>query len=124
MPTIEVSPGELLDRAAILWLKTFKVADPEKARRARAQLDALRPALDAIDRESVRPWEDALKLANARLWALEDQIRRLGKSGLAGPLYVETAGAIREWNERRHELKTQIDERLGCATLAEVKQYT
>jgi hypothetical protein len=123
MPFIEVSPGEVLDRASVLALKASRIADPDKARLARGQLDTLAPALAAIDRDAVADLADRLDAINAELWGVIDAQHARERAGAFGEAYVELCRSVNHLNGRRSALKRQIDERLGYAPLAEVKSH-
>jgi hypothetical protein len=123
MPFIEVSPGEVLDRASVLALKAARIADPDKSRLARGQLDALAPALATIDRDAVSDLADRLDAVNAELWDVIDAQHARERADDLGAEYVALCRAVNRLNGQRSALKRQIDERLGYAPLAEVKSH-
>ncbi|HWE36704.1 MAG TPA: hypothetical protein VG406_09065 [Isosphaeraceae bacterium] len=123
MPQIEVSPGELLDRASVLVLKVARIADPAKVRLARGQLDALAPALAAIDRDAVADLADRLDAVNAELWDVIDAQHALERAGELRVEYIDLCRSVNRLNGLRSALKRRIDEQLGYAPLSEVKSH-
>jgi hypothetical protein len=123
-PWIPVSWGELLDKISILELKTTRIDDPRRRRNVERELTLLR---DVQERKTALPegvgvLSRELAAVNARLWDLEDQIRRLDREGEFGPRFVELAQAVYRTNDRRAALKRGIDELMG-SPLVEEKWY-
>lgn len=121
---IEVAPGELIDKLTILQIKSERIDDPEKLRNVRRELEAL----TAARRRAVRPSMqlDALtaqlKATNEQLWEIEDAIRRCEAARDFSDRFVELARSVYRTNDRRSELKRQINELLG-STIVEEKDY-
>ena len=119
-----VSPGELIDRLTILHIKSQRISDPAKLRMVRLELDAL----SAVRNQSLPQNEQLdhltheLEQVNLRLWQIEDDIREADRAGDFGPKFIELAKSVYRTNDRRAELKRQINVLLG-SELADVKQY-
>ena len=122
--TIEIAPGELIDKITILEIKTENITDPEKLRNVRIELETLEKSRDAaiapsteMDRLTV-----ALKGVNQELWTIEDDVRDCERAGDFGSTFVELARAVYKTNDRRAALKREINVLLG-SVLIEEKSY-
>ena len=105
------SPGDLLDRIAILAIKSthgLPVATEAAALRV-AWLSAGLAAPESL------PEYAALHEVNAALWDIEDRLRACEARGDFGPSFVEDARLVYRTNDRRAALKRQVNERLGSA---------
>ena len=71
-------------------------------------------ALEALTRE--------LKQTNQRLWEIEDEIRDCERRRDFGRQFVELARAVYQTNDRRTEIKRQINLLAGSAIIEE-KSY-
>ena len=63
-----------------------------------------------------------LKRVNETLWEIEDEIRLCEKAQDFGPLFIELARSVYRTNDRRADIKRQINELLGSRILEE-KSY-
>lgn len=122
--TIEVSPGELIDRITILELKSERLTDPAALTVVRAELAGLRAVRDRavpgsaeLDGLAGELWS-----VNAALWEIEDGVRLCEKEQDFGPRFVELARSVYRLNDRRALLKRQVNSLLGSA-LREEKGY-
>jgi Tfp pilus assembly protein PilF len=120
-----MSPGELLDRMAILQIKTRRIFDQRKLRTVRAELDALTLVREAnvlheaeVDRLAVE-----LRRVNEELWHIEDSIRAYDAAGDFGPAFVTLARRVYKTNDRRADIKRKINSLLG-SFIADEKEYT
>ncbi len=59
---------------------------------------------------------------NEELWAIEDDLRLCERSGDFGPKFVELARGVYRANDRRSDLKRQVNVLLG-SRLGDEKQY-
>lgn len=122
--TIDVSPGELIDKITILQLKSERLTDAEKQRLVQYELGLLKTrhaeAISASD--ELTNLTKALRDVNAVLWDIEDQIRDCERAQDFGDRFVSLARAVYHTNDRRAALKRQINELLGSA-INEVKAY-
>ena len=64
----------------------------------------------------------ALRAVNESLWRVEDEIRACERAGTFGPEFVELARSVYRENDRRAELKREINMLLGSA-IVEEKSY-
>ncbi len=122
--TVEIAPGELIDKITILLIKSEKIADPGKLANVRIELetltvcrDRLLPASPDLDRLSGK-----LKDVNSALWVIEDDIRDCERDGDFGERFVELARSVYKTNDVRADLKRQINVLLG-SHLVEEKSY-
>ncbi len=119
-PTIPVSWGELLDKIAILEIKTRRIRAPAARANAVRELALLRRAAPA--RTAPAELEDGLLAVNTRLWRIEDLIREKEAAGDFGPGFVALARAVYHENDERGRIKRAIDQAMRSA-LTEEKQY-
>ncbi|HUY90884.1 MAG TPA: tetratricopeptide repeat protein [Pirellulales bacterium] len=122
--TIEVAPGELLDKLTILEIKSERIADPAKLANVGAELATLVAARDRAIPDSAELAElcGQLKSVNLALWDVEDEIRLCERDKNFGARFVELARSVYRHNDRRAALKRQINELLG-SKLIEEKDY-
>jgi hypothetical protein len=120
-PIIPVSWGELLDKIAILEIKTHRLRAPEARANAAAELESLRRA--APPPLGVAELEAALRAVNTRLWRIEDLIREKEAAGDFGPKFVALARAVYHENDERGRVKQALNRALR-STLREQKQYS
>ena len=123
--TIEVAPGELIDKITILQIKAERIADPAKLANVQVELETLVASRDAalqasadLDRLTAE-----LREVNEHLWVIEDDIRDCERAGDFGARFVELARSVYRTNDVRAELKRQINVLLG-SRLVEEKSYT
>ena len=121
---VPVSFGELLDKIAILQIKSERMADPAKLANVRKELDALsatwleHPAAG----QDVLELRAQLKAVNERLWEIEDDIRDCERRQDFGAEFIRLARAVYFENDERASLKKQINLALGSAYVEE-KSY-
>jgi tetratricopeptide (TPR) repeat protein len=121
---VEIGPGELIDKITILEIKIERIADAGKLRNVRAELAALTAARD----RSVPPSERLagltadLKAVNEQLWCVEDELRGCERDHVFDARFVELARSVYRHNDRRADLKRQVNDLLG-ARLIEEKSY-
>jgi uncharacterized protein DUF6165 len=121
---IPVSPGELVDRLTILRLKTERITDATKLKNVRYELGRLRITAEAslpADGPVIELGEELYR-TNAMLWEVEDELRAAEAEGAFGADFVELARAVYRWNDKRADLKRQINSVLGSA-IREEKSY-
>jgi hypothetical protein len=120
-PIIPVSWGELLDKIAILEIKTRRLRVPQARANAMHELILLRQA--AAGRPALSALEAALLAVNTRLWRIEDLIREKEAAGDFGPGFVALARAVYYENDERGRIKQAVN-RLLRSALVEEKQYS
>ena len=112
---IPISVGELWDKRTILMIKTEKIKDEGKLARVRfelAQLPSVEPS----------PLFAALKRVNEELWEVEDQLRVKERDQEFDAEFVALARAVYVTNDRRAEIKQQINT-VSKSAIFEVKDY-
>jgi len=121
---IEAGSGELIDKITILEIKSARIEDRQKLANIRYELDTLAntrnralPASDKLTRLTQQ-----LKTVNETLWDIEDDIRRCEAQKDFGPRFIKLARAVYRTNDRRAELKKQINLLTG-ASIIEEKSY-
>jgi tetratricopeptide (TPR) repeat protein len=120
--TVEISPGDLLDKLTILQIKSERITDAAKLAHVRTELAALArqrscPASPELDRLT-----SDLETVNETLWQIEDDVRICERDGDFGQRFIELARSVYRHNDQRAALKRQINELLR-ARFAEQKQY-
>ena len=121
---VPVSFGELLDKIAILQIKSERMTDPAKLANVRKELEALERtwmAHPAAGGDIVRLRAD-LKAVNERLWEIEDDIRNEERAQRFGDEFIRLARAVYFENDERARIKKDINLALGSAYVEE-KSY-
>ncbi len=122
--SVPVSFGELLDKIAILQIKSERMADPDKLANVRRELSALEGmwmAHPGAGHDIVRLRAE-LKAVNERLWVIEDDIRLKEKAQAFDDGFVALARSVYIENDARARIKKQINLALG-STYVEEKSY-
>lgn len=122
---VDVSPGELLDKITILEIKSARMMDAAKLENVRYELALLRKTwVNSVNSStSLEDFESELKSVNERLWDIEDAIRVCEANQDFGPRFVKLARSVYTTNDRRAEIKRQINTLLG-SSIVEEKSYT
>lgn len=123
--TVDVSPGELLDKLTILEIKGERIKDPAKLQNVLREKDALERAAQAhITQDSaIENLRKDLKSVNEKLWDVEDEIRECERKQDFGERFVELARSVYLTNDHRSDIKKKINEVLG-SHFSEVKSYS
>ena len=123
--TVPVSIGELLDKITILEIKAERIAEPEKLAHVEAELGLLAERRHALGlaRPDLAPLVAELAAVNRRLWDIEDRLRRLEREAAFGRDFVDLARSVYLENDRRADLKREIN-RLTGSDLVEEKSYS
>jgi hypothetical protein len=122
--SVPVSFGELLDKVAILEIKSERMRDPGKLANVRRELDELRTTWGQSEPSKV-DIDDllaALKAVNERLWVIEDDIRIKESKQEFDAEFIRLARAVYFENDERARVKREINTRLG-SVLVEEKSY-
>jgi uncharacterized protein YukE len=119
-----VSFGELLDKIAILQIKSERMRDAAKLANVRKELDALDAtwAAHPASQHDIAQLRAALKAVNERLWVIEDDIRLKEKAQAFDAEFVRLARAVYFENDERARIKREINLALGSAYVEE-KSY-
>ena len=122
--SIPVSVGEIMDKITILEIKAERILDAEKLANVTAELDTLRPLVthDALNTASIKALVAELKDINEALWDIEDNIRKREYAKDFGEAFIALARAVYVTNDKRAEVKKQINLATG-STLVEEKSY-
>ena len=121
---VPVSFGELLDKIAILQIKSERMSDPAKLANVRNELNALDRTWGAhpAAAHDIAALRAALKQVNERLWVIEDDIRLKEKAQAFDAEFVRLARAVYFENDERARIKREINLALGSAYVEE-KSY-
>ncbi|MEM1300362.1 MAG: DUF6165 family protein [Pseudomonadota bacterium] len=122
--TIEIAPGELIDKITILEIKTERISDAAKLANVRIELETLAASRDATLPPSAELTRltSALKSVNEQLWVIEDDIRDCERANDFSDTFVKLARSVYITNDKRAALKREINELLG-SRLVEEKSY-
>lgn len=121
---VPVSPGELLDKITILRLKSERISDPGKLANVMRELELL----NGVAQRSLSPDKRLTALTeelfdtNSSLWDIEDDIRRCEANRSFGEGFIALARSVYFTNDRRAELKKEINLLLGSEIIEE-KSY-
>ena len=118
---IEVSNGEIIDKLTIIHIKLERIRDEAKLKNLKKEFDELSKVTSSILSTS-DPLYKALYDVNAELWDIEDHIRDLERKKDFGKEFIETARLVYFRNDRRAELKREINIRTS-SDLIEEKSY-
>jgi hypothetical protein len=123
--TIEISPGELLDKISILQIKSERITDTGKLANVRYELNLLQGIVpDRIaGNAGLTKLMGELKSINEKLWDIEDEIRGCESRKDFGETFVQLARNVYLTNDRRAEIKREINALCG-STIVEEKSYT
>ena len=123
--TIEISPGELLDKISILELKLLRIKDEEKLRNIQKEFDTLNPqVVELFEKHDSQLQNHYLELANinGQLWDIEDWIRDCEREKRFDAEFIQLARSVYVTNDRRSEVKKIINTITG-SELVEEKSY-
>jgi hypothetical protein len=119
---LEVTPGEVLDRLTILAVKRTRLSSDELRAQVDEGLAHVRGAWSevvgrspGVDAAVAAQLERDLQELNERLWRAEDRIRTHDRRNEWGEAFVEVAREICRLNDKRADLKNQVDGLFGLA---------
>ncbi|MGA1022538.1 MAG: DUF6165 family protein [Candidatus Puniceispirillaceae bacterium] len=121
---VPVSVGEVLDKITILQIKLAHISDAAKRANIQNELDALLPLVagDAFTTDQMQGLMAELKSVNEALWDIEDDIREKEAAKSFDDEFIRLARAVYVTNDKRAEIKKQINLATGSA-LVEEKSY-
>jgi hypothetical protein len=121
---VPVSFGEVLDKITILEIKSERIADPEKVKNVRLELDELSATWNEAvqDQAATADLRKQLKAVNEELWKIEDDIRDQEAAQDFGPRFIELARAVYVTNDKRAAIKKKVNLALG-SRFVEEKSY-
>src|SRR3989344_459407 len=108
---IPISPAELMDKIAILEVKSERIKDTDKLKNIRRELKLLR----GIFKKSVKPTKelnrlfDKLRRLSANGWDIEDKKRLCERNGNFGPEFIKAARAAFKNNDERAAVWKEIN---------------
>jgi len=122
--SVPVSFGELLDKIAILQIKTERMSDAAKLANVQRELTALEAtwAAHPASQQDITALRAALKAVNERLWVIEDDIRDKERAQTFDDGFVQLARSVYFENDERADIKKRINLALG-STYVEEKSY-
>jgi hypothetical protein len=118
---IEISNGEIIDKLTIIQIKLERIKDKVKIVNLQKEYNVLFKASSSIIATS-DPLYISLYEVNCELWDIEDRIRDLERNKNFGSDFVSTARAVYIKNDKRSELKREINIRTASG-LIEEKSY-
>ncbi|PNS08284.1 DUF6165 family protein [Solilutibacter silvestris] len=121
---VPVSYGELLDKIAILQIKSERMSDPAKLANVRNELVAAERtwAAHPASAQDIAVLRAELKAVNERLWVIEDDIRLKEKAQAFDAEFIKLARSVYFENDTRAKIKKDINLALG-STYVEEKSY-
>ena len=122
--SVEIAPGELIDKITILEIKKERMADVAKLENVHIEWEALTKARDNHIKQSpkMEKLTASLKAVNEELWIIEDDIRDCERSSDFSEKFVQLARAVYITNDKRAGFKRNINVFLGSHILEE-KSY-
>lgn len=120
---IEVGVGELIDKITILEIKQARIKAPEKLKNIEHELKLLNKVKSQLVQTMESDLlEQTLKQTNEKLWDIEDAIRRCEAKKQFDEKFIELARAVYFTNDKRCEIKRQINQLQGSQVIEE-KSY-
>lgn len=126
--SIEISPGELIDRLSILLIKLSKINDKAKLNNVYNEYIMTSDIFfslvnDYSDSDTLYDYLIKMMSINVKIWNLEEDIRNTTGLGEDYYLKIGTIGSkIADSNDDRASLKKEINILLG-STLVEEKSH-
>jgi hypothetical protein len=123
MIEVPVSWGELVDKITILQIKSDRMSDEKKLVNVRKELALLKEKLGGnAENSDIIRLTGELYAVNTELWDIEDEIRDCENAGNFGEKFVSLARSVYITNDKRSDLKREINVALGSG-LIEEKSY-
>ncbi len=121
---VEISIGEFFDKITILEIKKQRISNVDKLVNINNELEDLNKLLAQLpfSREDVSDEVSKLKKINEALWEIEDDIREQESQKAFGDRFIELARAVYITNDKRSEIKREINLKLG-SDFVEEKSY-
>ena len=122
---VEIAPGELVDKIAILAIKRARITDAAKLRNVEHEYQILTAILPVEFQSNgkLRDLQAALQTVNETIWQIEDDIRDHERRKDFGATFVDLARGVYINNDQRAALKREINDVLGSG-IVEEKSYT
>ena len=121
---IAVSYGELFDKISILEIKQSRVVNADQRINIENELNVLNRVRATIvpDNFKIDDLIEGQTDVNKSLWNIEDKLRDCERRQDFSETFIELARSVYRLNDRRAELKRELNSRLG-SELVEVKIY-
>jgi hypothetical protein len=128
---IPTSAGELVDKITIMSIRFVKSRESRgrsshgvynELRDLERCFEEMRSHLTTSEDTSILMLRDKLRVVNESLWDLEDDLRRGELRKDFGDSFVSNARCVYKTNDRRSEIKSQINE-LTKSVVKEYKNY-
>ena len=116
-----ISLGELIDKITILEIKAKRLGG-SALNNVCNEMTSLQATFDALDLEVDQALIKGLKDVNACLWQIEEDLRAKERSADFGEDFIRLARAVYQQNDRRADLKKEINLAYG-SVLVEEKSY-
>ncbi len=122
--TLEIAPGELIDKITILQIKRSRIEEPEKLDHIQHELAGLIALRDrALGRlKWLATTAAELSAVNEAIWDAEERLRACELAKDFGPQFIVLARSIYHNNDRRASIKKWINYKFDSAILEE-KSY-
>lgn len=114
---VPISVGELLDKISILEIKSMFINN-EYVIKELEELNQIKNILKQFTLE----YMNELREVNKKLWKIEDELRELEKKQDFGERFVELARSVYITNDKRADIKKQINESCN-SEYREIKLY-
>ena len=120
----EISPGELLDKISILEIKLEKIKDKNSQEKIKIEYKILKKIQNSSIEMSdkIKDLYRSVSDVNIKLWDIEDKLRIYEQNKDFGKNFIELARGVYFNNDKRAELKNEINEILK-SDIREIKQY-
>lgn len=118
----EISLGELVDKIAILKIKSQKITDKEKLIHVKREEETLSKTLASLNLDNINYHLDQMIEVNLKLWVIEDDIRDCERDKDFGQKFIDLARAVYITNDERFRRKNTINTTYKSG-LVEVKSY-
>ena len=121
---IPVGYGEVCDKISILEIKSNRMTEKDALRNVEKELSLLRACLNEaeVQEERISSIQKELRTVNESLWDIEDALREKESKGIFDQEFIELARTVYITNDRRSELKREINVTLGSEIIEE-KSY-
>lgn len=117
-----ISIGELVDKLTILEIKSSRITEENKLLNINKELNLLKNICSKNNIDTNNELVFELKKINESLWDIEDKIRDKERSKEFDKEFIELARAVYITNDKRAEIKKQINIKTGSAFIEE-KSY-
>ena len=120
----EISAGELLDKITILEIKLVKIKDKENLLEINKEYESLKETKNSNIKltKNLEKLIIQLKEINLKLWDIEDKKRICEKNKDFGQAFVDLSRSVYLNNDKRANIKSEINEILG-SNIREIKKY-